>query len=275
MKVEPFLLRDSVLYIEPWTSLNQNIVSGISTRQGGVSKEPFASMNLGLHVNDNKEDVIHNRESLSRLIGAPMESWVCGEQVHGAKIAKVTKEDVGKGALQMETAVKGVDGLYTKDSNIFLLAAYADCVPLYFFAKSQNIIGVAHAGWRGTAANIGGKMISTWMKEENISIEDIYVCIGPSIGKCCYVVDDFVIEQLANSIDGEVHKNIYEKVSYGQYQLDLKQANYEMLKKAGVLRNHIEISNYCTSCNSSLFFSHRRDQGKTGRMFSFIGMKDC
>lgn len=274
MKKEPFKLQESVLFIEPWNSLNPNIVAGFSTRNGGYSKDPFHTMNLGLHVNDTREDVIRNREQLSRLIGTPLHTWICGEQIHGDKIVKVSNADIGKGSIQMETAIKGVDGLYTRDHNTFLLSAYADCVPLYFSTKSaQGIIGVAHAGWRGTVANIGGKMIEKWISDENIAVEDIVVCIGPSIGKCCYVVNDFVIEQMANSLDGTLSNRIYEKVSDGQYRLDLKAVNYEMIRKTGVLPNHIEISNYCTSCHSDLFFSHRRDEGKTGRMLSFIGLK--
>lgn len=275
MKKEPFLLKDTVLLIDSWNSLHQNVVAGISTRQGGTSKEPFYSMNLGLHVNDYHENVINNREKLAEMIGAPLESWVLGEQIHGAVIAKVTKEDNGKGAFALDTAIKGVDGLYTKEQNTFLLAAYADCVPLYFFAKSKMIIGIAHAGWRGTVRNIAGEMIQRWKQEENVMIEDIYVCIGPSIGKCCYIVDDNVITQVGSCLDGEIKETIYEKVSVGQYKLDLKEVNYELLKNAGVLPEHISISEYCTSCNSDLFYSHRRDLGKTGRMLSFIGMKDA
>ncbi|HHY74539.1 MAG TPA: peptidoglycan editing factor PgeF [Bacillus bacterium] len=273
MEKEPFLLKDTVLFIDTWNSFNQNVVAGFSTRQGGVSKEPFHSMNLGLHVNDEKKAVTRNREKLAELIDAPLTTWVCAEQIHGAKIAKVTNKDAGKGSIQMETAIKGVDGLYTRENDTFLFTVYADCVPLYFFAKSQNIIGVAHAGWRGTVANIAGEMVELWKREENISIEDLYVCIGPSIGKCCYVVDDYVIDQVANRLHGEINNHIYEKISSGQYKLDLKQVNVELLKIAGVIPAHIEVSNYCTSCHSNLFFSHRRDQGKAGRMLSFIGMR--
>ncbi|MED4352946.1 peptidoglycan editing factor PgeF [Schinkia azotoformans] len=272
---EPFKLQESVMFIERWNSLNRKIVAGFSTRNGGFSKKPFDSMNLGLHVNDTREDVIRNREKLSEMIGAPLHTWICAEQIHGDKIAKVSKEDKGKGSTQMETAIKGVDGLYTRDQNTFLFSAYADCVPLYFFAISaEDIIGVAHAGWRGTAANIGGKMIEKWISDENIAVEDIVVGIGPSIGKCCYVVDDYVMEQMAKNLEGTLINKIYEKVSDGQYRLDLKAANYEMIRKSGILSEHIEISNYCTSCHSDLFFSHRKSQGKTGRMLSFIGMKD-
>lgn len=272
---EPFKLQESVMFIEPWNSLNPNIIAGISTRNGGFSKEPFHTLNLGLHVNDTREDVIQNREQLSRMIGAPLHTWICAEQIHGDKIVKVSNADRGKGSTQMDTAIKGVDGLYTRDPNTFLFSAYADCVPLYFFAEAaESLIGVAHAGWRGTVANIGGKMIKKWISDENIPVDDIKVCIGPSIGKCCYVVDDYVIEQMTNGMDGTLSNRIYEKISHGQYRLDLKAANYEMIRKSGVLPDHIEISNYCTSCHSDLFFSHRKGQGKTGRMLSFIGLKD-
>lgn len=274
MKKEPFLLKDSLLKIEAWASINDQVIAGITTRQGGFSHGAFSSLNLGLHVNDCLEDVIRNRKKLATVLGAPLSKWVCSEQVHAAKIKKVTSADGGKGSSDMDSAIKGVDGLYTKEKNLFLVAAYADCVPLYFLSRSSEVIGVAHAGWRGTVRNISGEMIQKWTNDEKINVNDIFVCIGPSIGRCCYIVDDHVINQLAIVLDDEMMNNVYNEVSTGQYNLDLKQANYQLLIKAGILPNQIEVSSYCTSCQDDLFFSHRRDQGKTGRMLSFIGIKD-
>lgn len=274
MNQEPFLFKDTLLFIDSWNSIDKRIVAGMTTRLGGYSKRPYHSMNLGLHVNDNPRDVIRNREQLSKILGTSLETWVCGEQVHGAKITKVTKNDRGKGSLNMESAIKGVDGYYTKERNIFLITAYADCVPLYFFAPKYDLIGMAHAGWRGTVSNIASDMINLWTMIESVPIDEILVCIGPSIGDCCYIVDDYVIDELAKNLDVNLITSVYNEVSPGQYRLNLKQANLQLIMKAGVLPTNIEVTNYCTCCQSDLFFSHRRDKGKTGRMVSFIGMKD-
>ncbi|NSL51264.1 peptidoglycan editing factor PgeF [Calidifontibacillus erzurumensis] len=269
---EPFFLKHSVLMIETWSAFQEGLIAGFSTRQGGFSTAPFDTLNLGLHVDDHIEDVLKNRKQLASMIRAPLEKWVCGEQIHSNKIAKVTKADGGKGSSQMETAIPGVDGLYTKDENVFLMAAFADCVPIYFFAKKHRMIGIAHAGWRGTVANISGEMIKKWTQEENIPIEDICVCIGPSIGKCCYEVDEGIIKQIVEHFGSNKNHQVYEEVGDGKYHLDLKQANYELLKKSGVNCEQIEVSSFCTSCHPDLFFSHRRDKGKTGRMLGFIGL---
>lgn len=274
MDREPFLLKESNLFIDSWNSIHPSVVAGMTTRLGGFSKEPFRSMNLGLHVQDDPVDVIRNRQQLSKILGTSLESWVCGEQIHGGKITKVTRNDKGKGSLNMESAIKGVDGFYTKDRNVFLIAAYADCVPLYFLAPNDHLIGVAHAGWRGTVSNIAGEMIKSWTIKENVPIDEILVCIGPSIGSCCYKVDDYVIEKLTKIVDVNPSQDVYSEESPGQYRLNLKQANRQLLIEAGVSPINIEVSNYCTSCHPDLFFSYRRDNGKTGRMVSFIGMKD-
>ncbi|WP_102347015.1 peptidoglycan editing factor PgeF [Bacillus sp. Marseille-P3661] len=273
--MEPFESHQSLLAIDIWNKLDKNIVAGITTRNGGISQKPYDSMNMGLHVNDSIVDVIKNRHQLAENVDFSLESWVCAEQVHGNKVLKVTKEDKGKGTLEMATAIKAVDGIYTKEPNILLTACYADCVPLYFFAPNYGVIGIAHAGWRGTVGDIAGEMVNAWSKNENIPKHEIYACIGPSIGKCCYVVDDFVIEQVKNTLhyDTSTLADVYHERSKGQYELDLKHLNYVLLKNAGILTKNIEISTYCTSCRSDLFFSHRRDLGKTGRLMSYIGMK--
>ncbi|WP_017753644.1 peptidoglycan editing factor PgeF [Calidifontibacillus oryziterrae] len=273
MEKEPFRFKDSLLFIDSWNKIDRNIVVGMTTRQGGFSKAPFNSMNLGLHVYDSPEDVIQNREQLAKQLNIPLASSVYAEQVHGANITRVTKAERGKGATELETAIKGVDGLYTGDDSTFLFAAYADCVPLYFYAPKHHLVGIAHAGWRGTVNNIAGEMIKAWTNKENVRADEILVSIGPAIGECCYIVDNNVIEQLDKALDYKMLDDVYSKLKGGQYRLNLKQANFLLLINAGVSANNIEISTYCTCCHHNLFFSHRRDNGKTGRMLSFIGMK--
>ncbi|TYR82642.1 peptidoglycan editing factor PgeF [Priestia megaterium] len=273
MNSEPFKKshHESFMWLSSWMDDSEKLVAGFTTKNGGVSTSPFSSFNLGLHVNDDAKTVITNREHLAEKLNMPLSNWVCAEQVHGNTIQKVTKTERGKGIYEYADGISGTDGLYTNESDVLLALCYADCVPLYFYAPSHNMIGLAHAGWKGTVKNIGGRMIDCWVNQEQIPVEDIYVTIGPSIEACCYTVDKRVIS-FVDAIAKDA--NVYTEVSTGQYALDLKQLNAYLLKNAGVLDKQIIVSSYCTSCQDELFFSHRRDQGKTGRMFSFIGFKE-
>jgi YfiH family protein len=247
---------------------SDQLIAGFSTRRNGVSQTPFSSLNLGFHVPDEARDVLKNREILAGHIERPLNKWVVGEQIHGATIAEITLKDRGRGARDHHDAIPNVDGLYTDDPDVLLTALYADCVPLYFYAPKANRVGLAHAGWKGTTKNIAGEMIDSW-KKDGIKAEEIYAAIGPSIGKCCYEVDDGVITHIKG-----LHLNddtLFEQTAKGKYQLDLKSVNRELLLKAGVQTSHLSISNYCTSC-SNLFFSHRKEEGKTGRMMAYIGL---
>ena len=137
----------------------------------------------------------------------------------------------------------------------------------------SNAIGIAHAGWKGTVNGIAQDMIQNF-QVKGIDASEILVAIGPSICENCYIVDDNVIKLIQNRLEG-VEILPYNVVSKGQYRLNLKECNREILKLAGVSPENILVTNFCTSCHSDLFYSHRRDQGKTGRMISFIGWKEA
>lgn len=267
---EPFI-RGSESFFQIDT--DPNIYAGISTRCGGVSEQPFHTLNLGLHVRDNKEAVIENRKIFSDCIQAPLQSWVCAEQVHGSQVKKVGKTEAGKGIFHLDDAVKEVDGLYTDERNVVLTAAFADCVPLYFFAPRHHLIGIAHAGWKGTVRNIVSSMVSTWVSKEKLSTNDIYTVIGPSICEKCYKVDDNVIQYVRNVIsDSRIGKYPFHHVESNQYLLNLKELNKQLMIKAGIPAENIKMTTYCTSCHNDLFFSYRKEKTKTGRMMAFISL---
>ncbi|WP_241657852.1 peptidoglycan editing factor PgeF [Anaerobacillus alkaliphilus] len=270
MREEPFVSNNKLfLSVEPFKQVDDNLVVGFSTRINGKSTDSYSSLNMGLHVQDNVCDVIANREALAAELGIPLSNWVFADQVHGNNIKKVCKEDVGAGSLSLETAVKDTDGLYTREKNVLLASLYADCVPLYFYSTSANIVGLAHAGWKGTVGEIGPKMIRIWVEDEKIPLETIYVAIGPSISQRCYEVDDYVIDRVRKIVQNE-NLAPYKEIATSKYLLDLKELNKQLLLNMGVNANHIFTSNYCTFNEKALFFSYRREQ-KTGRMMSFIG----
>jgi len=270
---EPFKLKkDEYFIIESWTKLFPELIAGFSTKKGGVSQAEYEQLNLGFHVGDDKNHVAANRNILAKQLSFPLENWIGAEQVHNSQIYKVSQEDHGKGAAEYDSSFKATDGFYTNSQDTLLTLCYADCVPLYFVAPKQKMIGTAHAGWKGTVLEIGKKMIEQWNKE-GIPSSDIFVAIGPSICGNCYTVDDKVMNHVQNLLE-EYDEKPYTLISRGQYQLDLKHLNAILIAKAGVPTNQIQASTLCTSCESELFFSYRRDQGKTGRLLSFIGWKE-
>jgi YfiH family protein len=268
---EMFIQKDEkLLLIEEWSKENPNLVAGFTTKRGGVSQKPYQSLNTGFHVGDEKDDVIENRKRIAKGLRFHTNSWVGCEQTHDIQIKKIDSTQKGLGALDYETALKGVDGLYTTEKGILLTLCFADCVPLYFYHPKSKLIGIAHAGWKGTVNGIAQKMIHKW-EEEGVPPEEVQTIIGPSICGNCYIVDNKVIDLVQNRVE-ENEEKPYNLVSEGQYKLDLKLLNAQILKKAGV--RHVSVTSLCTSCDHDLFFSHRRDKGTTGRLMSFIGWKE-
>jgi polyphenol oxidase len=261
------------LELKPWKEYDSELVAGFTTREGGYSPLPFHSLNMGFHVFDRQDLVQKNRAVLAAEIGFPLHTWVGTKQVHLTNIVEVTTNDQGKGACDFNTAIPDADGIYTKASGVLLTSLYADCVPLYFYSEKNSLIGLAHAGWRGTVGEIGPKMIKKWCTDEKAHLADIKAAIGPSIGVCCYEVDDKVISAVRPHIHPFDQAEIYSEKENGRYQLNLQNLNKLLLMKSGLPEENISVSNFCTSCSPSLFFSHRKDQGKTGRMMSFIGRK--
>jgi YfiH family protein len=271
--MEPFVLKNqSFLTIENWMEKYPGLIAGMSTKQGGVSKGSFESLNLGFHVEDNVFDVCLNRQTLADSLGFPLENWVGAEQIHGVHIRKITKADRGKGSSSYESAFAGTDGFYTNEEGILLTLCFADCIPLFFLAPNSRMIGAAHAGWKGTVGLIAKQMVDAW-KAEGINSEEIFAAIGPSICEKCYIVDNRVINLVENILE-DVDRKPYNQIIEGQYSLDLRELNKQILLKAGIPQQNIFMTHYCSSCDHELFFSHRRDKGSTGRMLSFIGWKE-
>ncbi|TFJ94570.1 peptidoglycan editing factor PgeF [Lentibacillus salicampi] len=267
---EPFRqLTASTLELGKWQQLRSGLKAGFTTRNGGVSAAPFATLNLGLHVPDYTEDVLANRRKLAEAVHIPMASWVSGEQIHQTNVHIVTDDDKGKGSRQYDTSLKQIDGLMTNRQGILCTAFFADCVPIYFLDPSSGYVGIAHAGWKGTVNRIGRKMVEA-LQSAGADPADIHVAIGPSISGDAYEVDERVVNHIP---DAFFERTVTDQGS-NRFLLDLKQLNVEILLQQGVLRHNIDITHYCTFRDETLFFSHRRDQGKTGRMLGYIGYEN-
>ncbi|MFD1176069.1 peptidoglycan editing factor PgeF [Paenibacillus puldeungensis] len=267
--------------LEGWIHLVPGLTAGFTSRSGGISEPPYDSFNLAYHVGDSPQHVLENRRRLAETLGFNPETWTCGEQVHDTKIAVVRKNDRGKGYADRSSAFQDMDGLVTNEPDVLLTSFYADCVPLYFLDPRNKVIGLAHAGWKGTVKLISHAIIDTMEREFSSNRAEIRTAIGPSIGQCCYEVDEMVMGKVREAVetigatqaDYEAHSLFAPSQHDGKTMLNLKELNRIIMIKAGILPTHIECTTWCTSCHPELFFSYRKQNGVTGRMASWIGRK--
>ncbi|WP_314406697.1 peptidoglycan editing factor PgeF [uncultured Gemella sp.] len=180
-------------------------------------------------------------------------------QVHGADVRIVlSKADITDNG-------KEADGLITSLQATPLLIFTADCVPVIFYDKKQGVVALAHAGWRGTYANISGEMVNIMIDKYSCKVENIKVIIGPSISVDNYEVSHDLIEKFA-----VLEVKDYYKENDGKYYLDLWQLNKELLKKCGILEDNIKIIDFCTVRDNDKFFSYRLDNATPKRIGTII-----
>lgn len=256
-----------------------------TTRLGGVSKEHLSSLNLSYTRGDDDENVTENFRRVAKEMHITIDDIVLSHQTHTNNVRVITEADKGKG-ITKPLDYSDVDGMITNVKGICLSTFYADCVPLYFVDPVNKAIGLSHSGWKGTVTRIGKETIEAMAKEYGSNPRDILVAIGPSICMDCYEISEDVAERfieefgLHNSIldYANLNKNEYKKVILaekpaGKYQLNLWEANIRVFLDAGILPEHISLTNVCTCCNSELLFSHRKTNGQRGNLGAFLMLK--
>lgn len=241
-----------------------------TTRLGGVSEGEFASMNFSVDRGDSERNVAANYERIAGVLGCGVDDMVTSHQTHTVNIRKVTSADRGKGIVRPRD-YENVDGLMTNERGIVLVTFYADCVPLFFVDVKNRAVGLAHSGWRGTAAGMGRHMVDAMRESYGTAPKDLRVCIGPSICRDCYEVGEDVAVHFMET--GRPGQNVIVKGDKsGKYYLDLWLANRLILENAGVCRENIAVTDICTCHNSVYLFSHRASGGKRGNMGAFLGL---
>lgn len=243
-----------------------------STRMGGVSKGIYASMNLSYARGDDKEAVDENFRRIAEIFGTTPNRIVCSKQTHTTNVRLVMEEDCGKGVLY-PVDYDDVDGLITNVPGILLCTSYADCVPLYFVDVKNKAIGLGHSGWRGTVCRMGEAMLKSMHDAFGTKPEDVIAAIGPSICRDCYEVGEEVAEAFKQSFQEEWRFLLSEGKEAGKYQLDLWEANRRVLLGAGILSEHLAVTDICTCCNSEYLFSHRASKGKRGNLGAFMELR--
>ena len=230
-----------------------------TTRIGGVSTEEFTSLNFGGYTRDLPQNVAENRKRVMEAVGIHDYTEGFVRQVHGDRVCCIQSKDILK---EKTLTINNADGITTNLENMLLVTLHADCLPLYFFDPVKGVIALSHAGWRGTSKYIGPKTVDKMQAEFGSDPQDILAAIGPGISLCCFEVGPEVYEEFRSHFP-QTDRCAYRKDN-GKYMMDLKKINQIQLEEAGV--SEVLVSGYCTMCEDKLLFSHRRDQGRTGRM---------
>lgn len=248
------------------------VVQGFSTRLGGVSKGIYASMNLSFTRGDEESAVMENYRRISRAMGFPLESIVTSDQTHTVNLRVVGKKDCGSGILRPREFFN-VDGMLTDEPGVTLATFYADCVPLYFVDPVHRAIALSHSGWRGTVRRMGQVTVERMAREYGTRPEDLAAVIGPSVCRECYEVGPEVAEAFRDEFPAALHNRLFYRKPDGKYQLDLWEANRQVLLAAGLRNENIGMPGICTCCNPDFLFSHRASRGKRGNLGAFLMLK--
>ena len=232
------------------------IIAAESTRYGGISPAPYASLNLGKHTGDAPENVSENRRRFCSALGFSPEQLAWSKQVHGAEVRFVAEPG----------GAEGYDALITNVPGIFLAVSVADCTPILIYDPENRAAAAIHAGWRGAAANIIGRTLDEMRQHFGTTGSSCFAYIGACIDACSFEVGPEVAAQFDETFtrfDPERNK----------FFVDLKNVCAAQLAARGFAEMHIEISPYSTVLHNADYFSHRLEHGVTGRMMAVIGLK--
>ena len=238
-----------------------------TTRFGGVSTGIFDSLNIAIKEGESEENVRRNVDILAENLGFDTKNLVTTRQTHSDIVRVVTKKDHID---IFHRDYPECDGLVTNDPGTALMIYTADCTPLLFHDPVTGAVGAAHAGWKGTVKAIGAKTVAAMAENFGCDPANIRAAIGPNISFCHFETDADVPEALIAAFGPEVEA--YIRRSGEKYYVNLKEINALILRRAGV--KHIDISDSCTVCEHTRFWSHRYTKGQRGSQGAIILCKE-
>ena len=235
----------------------------VFTRHGGISPEPWGSLNVGGTVGDDLERVKKNRVLSFEAMSCAPESIFDVWQIHSADVVCANApRPVGESYRQ-------ADVILTDKPSVTLFMRFADCVPILVHDPRNGVIGIAHAGWIGTLRDVATTTIRAMQKNYGSNPADVIACIGPSIGPDHYEIGADVILQVMQTFGDESETLLASHK--GKIHFNLWETNRRLLERAGV--GQIEISGICTACHTDDWFSHRAEKGRTGRFGALISLQ--
>ena len=235
-----------------------------TTRLGGVSEGHLDSLNLSMSQGDDPANVVENYRRIGVALGFAPEAVVMARQTHSDIVLRVGRQHRGAGLLK--EPLPECDALITDEPGVALFVSTADCTPILLHDPVTGAVGAAHAGWRGTAAAIGAKTVEAMVAAFGCEAENIRAAIGPNIGLCHFETDGDVPQAMLAAYGEEIRPYITQKGE--KFYLDLKKINALSLRRVGVEK--IELSDACTVCSCSRFWSHRVTRGKRGAQGAII-----
>jgi YfiH family protein len=227
------------------------------TRKGGVSLPPYDTLNLSKDNGDREQDVNQNKNRIAEAFYFDPKRLVLLNQIHQDGIFLL------KDSLGTLPALLEYDALVTNSPNKFLGIQTADCVPIFIADQKKRVIAAIHAGRQGTALHITTKVLKNMEEEFGSTSENLIIALGPSIGPCCYEIDEKAFQP-----EWEPFSTLR---GTGKWMVDLAQINIAQMKNEGIKEEQIIWVDLCTRCHADLFFSYRKE-GQTGRQLSFIGI---
>ncbi len=238
------------------------VVHGITTRHGGVSEGPWASLNLTKGTGDAPEAVEENLRRVSAAFGFARGDLVSPNQRHTTNVQRVQARDRG-------LVFPGIDTLMTRDADVPMLLRYADCTPILLYDPVQRAAAVIHSGWRGTVQAAATVAVGALVAQFGSRPADLVAAIGPSIGPCCYEVGEDVVDAVSAAFDRPAA--LLPRQRSGRHHFDLWAANRTLLHDAGV--RQIETAELCTACHQEDFFSYRGQRGRTGHFGALLALR--
>ncbi|MEN6374296.1 MAG: peptidoglycan editing factor PgeF [Smithella sp.] len=239
------------------------------TRHGGASQEDYKSLNMSFREGDEEFRVLQNWSKLAKSFDIPLEQFLVLNQVHGDGILVVGAE---RSHISSQSELS-YDAIVTSRPGLAICIKTADCVPVFIVDKAKKVIAAVHAGWKGTALAISAKVIRLMRERYGSLPQDILAAIGPSIGLCCYEVDNTTAEAFRAQKNQESF--LFPKAAKSnKWVVDLPEANRRQILDCGIPAANIESSGYCTMCNQNIFFSHRGSGGITGRQINFMMIRE-
>ena len=239
-----------------------NLQHAITQRAGGVSRAPFASLNLGLHVGDDENAVRQNRVIVAQNLNYNAHDCVFAQQTHGTNAHIVTPENRGRGAHDFADALPDCDAIIVNNSQIPAMILVADCAPLLFVDARLQLLAAVHAGWRGASSGIARKTVAKMCAEFGCHAADIRVGIGPHLCVDCLEIGEEVATQVL--AEGSASTCIV-RAGFTKPHLDLRRLIIDDLNGVQVLAGQIEALDICPRCCNDDYFSYRGAGGITGR----------
>jgi polyphenol oxidase len=240
----------------------QPLIQAVFTRRGGVSQAPWASLNLGGTVGDDPDHVLTNRQRAFQSLGLDLAECYDVWQVHSSEVVITDR------ARPASQAHLKADAILTDRPGLTLFMRFADCAPILLYDPQRKVIGLVHAGWKGTVNQIVGRAVEAMQAAYQTRPADILAAIGPSIGPHHYEVGEEVVTQVRQVFGQQASEFLQPGAGNGRLQLDLWEANRRVLENSGV--RQVELCGICTACHSEDWYSHRAEHGKTGRFGAVI-----